>query len=329
MERIALIMNSGTRNMVISEKTIKRLKLIGDVVLNRSGTDSESIKKVIGDATIAVTSWGNKALDDDILSVCPDLKIVAHAAGSVKPIVSDKLWSKGIRVISSANVLSMGVSETALGFTIAASKNIFALNDNIHSGGWAEGKENIKDLYDLKIGVVGCGWAGRHYIELMKAFSVDILLYDPFISESRAVEIGAKKVDFHDLLKSSDIISIHAPSIPETYRMFNQKTLSMMKKDAVLINTARGSLIDEEALYEHMKAGNLKYACLDVFDPEPPAADHPLRKLKNCIMTPHLAGQANNGLLKIGQHICEEIERILTGENPVCEVTKEMLSKMA
>ncbi|HAN20674.1 MAG: hypothetical protein A2Y15_07880 [Clostridiales bacterium GWF2_36_10] len=329
MEKIALILNNGCRNMVINEKSIKRLEKIGEVVINNGGTDKESVKKVIAGATIAVTSWGNEAIDEDILEVCPDLKLVIHAAGSVKPIVSDALWEKGIRVCSAANVLSTGVSETALGFTIAASKNFFTLNENIHNGGWAEGKENIRELYDLTIGVVSGGWAGRHYIELMHAFNVDIILYDPFVSEEKAVEMGARKVTFEELLKTSDIISIHAPSIPETYHMFNKETLAMMKKDAVLINTARGSLIDEQALYEHMKAGNLKYACLDVTDPEPPAVDHPLRSIRNCIMTPHLAGQANNGLKKIGQHVCEEIERVLAGQKTMCEVTKEMLAKMA
>lgn len=329
MERIALIMNGGCKNMVINEKSIKRLEKIGDVVIGDGSTDRESVKKSIAGATIAVTSWGNEAIDEDILSVCPDLKLIVHAAGSVKPIVSDAIWEKGIRVCSAANVLSTGVSETALGFTIAASKNFFFHNENIHAGGWAEGKENIKELYDLTIGVVSGGWAGRHYIELMQAFNVDIVLYDPFVSDDKAEEMGVRKVSFEELCKTSDIISIHAPSIPETFHMFNKDTLAILKKDAVLINTSRGSLIDEQALYEHMKAGNLKYACLDVYDPEPPTLDNPLRSLKNCIMTPHLAGQANNGLKKIGQHVCEEIERVLAGQNTVCEVTREMLAKMA
>lgn len=329
MEKIALIMGGGSRNMVFNEKSLKRLEKIGEVVLNNGGTDKENIKKVIKGATIAVTSWGNTAIDQEILAECPDLKIVAHAAGSVKPVVSDDLWAKGVRVVSSACVLSMGVSETAVGFTISASKNFYALNDAMHAGEWPAERENIKDLYDLTVGVVGGGWAGRHYIELMRAYSVNILLYDPYVSEGQAAELGAKKVSFEELLKESDIVSIHAPSIPETYHMFNKDTLKLMKKDAVLINTARGSLIDEQALYEFMKAGNLKYACLDVFDPEPPKADNPLRTLKNCIMTPHLAGQANNGLKKIGQHVCEEIERLLAGQQPICEVTKEMLATMA
>ncbi len=328
MEKIALIMGDAARDFVISPRSIKRMQELGEVVFGE-GQDKESVKKAIKGATVAITTWGNTALDEEILAECPDLKLVCHAAGSVKPIVSDALWEKGVRVTASAAMLSMGVSETALGFTIAASKNFFNLNANLHNGGWEEGKENIRELYELNIGVIGGGWAGRHYIELMQAFDVDIFLYDPFVTEEQCAKMGCTKASLEDVLKNSDIISIHAPSIPETDNMFNAETLGLMKKDAVLINTARGSIIDEQALYEHMKAGNLKYACLDVFNPEPPAADHPLRSLPNVIMTPHLAGLAANGLKKIGKHCCQEIERFLKGEPMMCEVTQEQLARMA
>ncbi len=323
--KITVAMNSGTREMVFNKKCLDRLNGLGEVVINDGGTDFASLQPLVKDTEVLITSWGNEHTDQRYLDVCPNLKLLIHAAGSVKPVVSDELWKKGVRVTSCAGVLSMGVSETALGFTIAASKNFFALNDNIHAGGWAEGKENIRELYDLTVGVIGGGWAGRHYIELLKPFAVDVLLYDPFVTEME----GATVVNLETLLKQSDIVSIHAPEIPATRHMFNAATLPMMKKDAVLINTARGSIIDESALYEHMKAGNLKYACLDVTDPEPPAADNPLRTLKNCIMTPHLAGLANNGLKKIGQHVCEELERFLNDGTLSTEVTEEMLSKMA
>lgn len=327
--KIAVIMNPGTREQVFNRKCLDRLGNSGDVVINEGGTDFESVSPLIKDASVIVTSWGNSATDEKYLALCPQLKLLIHAAGSVKPVVSDALWKKNVRVTSCAGVLSMGVSETALGFTIAASKNFFALNDNIHAGGWEEGKENIRELYDLTIGVIGGGWAGRHYIELLKAFDVNILLYDPFASEEKAKAMGAKKASLEELLSESDIVSIHAPQIPSTYHMINASTLSLMKKDAVLINTARGTIIDEAALYEFMKAGNLKYACLDVTDPEPPAADNPLRTLKNCIMTPHLAGLANNGLKKIGQHVCEELESFIASGTLSTEVTEQMLANMA
>ena len=327
--KTAFIMNESTRSMVINQKAIDYFKSLGEVSFNNGDTGSESVKKAIKDADIAITSWGNNPIDEDILSVCPNLKLVAHAAGSVKPVVSDALWEKGVRVISSACPLGEGVAETALGFSISASKNFYNLNTSVKSGGWNEGKENIRELFDLNIGVIGAGWAGKHYIKLMQNFYVDVYCYDPFVSEDTLSSLGAKKVELDWLLSNCDIVSIHAPSIPSTYHMINKDTLGLMKKDAVLINTARGTIIDEEALYEHMAEGNLKYACIDVFDPEPPVKENKLLTLDNVIVTPHLAGLAQNGLKRIGTFVCEEVAHFLEGKPMRGEVTKEMLAKMA
>ncbi len=329
MEKIALLLNEGCRNMVLNKKAYDYFASLGEVSINQGGTDKESIIKTIEGATIAVTSWGNQSIDGEILAHAPNLKFVAHAAGSVKPIVSDALWDKGVRVLSSACPLGEGVAETALGFTLSASKNFYNLNTSVKNGGWEQGKENITELFDIKIGVIGGGWAGKHYIKLLQSFYVDVLLYDPFIDADTAKSLGATKVELEELLKESDIISIHAPSIPSTNHMINSNTLKLMKKDAVLINTARGTIIDEQALYEHMKNGGLKYACIDVFDPEPPAKDNPLLTLDNVIVTPHLAGLARNGQKRIGTFVCEELTHFLNGQPVRGEVTREMLARMA
>lgn len=193
MEKIALIMTGGSRNMVISDKTVARLKTLGEVVINEGSTGKEDVIKAISGATVAITSWGNTGIDAEILAACPDLKLVCHAAGSVKPIVTDALWKKGVRVVSSACPLGHGVAETALGFTISASKNFYNLNASLHNGGWEEGKDAIGDLFDLTVGVISAGWAGAHYIELLQNFNVDVLLYDPFVSDERAAALGCQK----------------------------------------------------------------------------------------------------------------------------------------
>ena len=151
----------------------------------------------------------------------------------------------------------------------------------------------------------------------------------PFVNKEQIEEIGAVKVELNELMAESDVVTIHAPSIPETYHIINEDTLKLMKKDAILINTARGSLIDENALYNHVVAGNLKYVCLDVYDPEPLPEDSKLRRPKNIILTPHIAGLATNGKLRIGSHVCDEIENFNSDSPLYCEVKQEMLSKMA
>lgn len=327
--KIAVIASKEKQNFLFSERGIKKLEALGEVVYNDGVASVESAKKFIKDADVAITSWGSVPFTAEILDECPNLKLVLHAAGSVKPIVTDELWNRGIRVCASTRPLGIGVAETALGFAISASKNFYAMNDDIHNGRYDEGIPNVKDLYELKVGVIGAGFVGRHFIKLLSNFGVDILLYDPYVTEEGARELGCIKKSLEELLSESDIVSIHAPSIPETDKMINKDTLALMKKDAVLINTARGSIVDENALYEHMKAGNLKYACLDVYDPEPILPENPLRTLKNVILTPHIAGLIANGRFRIGIHAAEEIERFINGEKMTCEVTREMLATIA
>jgi len=329
--KTAFLMGEKTLDTVFNQKALDYFYSLGEVSFNTGSlpTAKENIISAIKNADIAITSWGNTSLGGDILSACPALRLVAHAAGSVKPVVSDELWEKNIKVLSSACPLGEGVAETALGFTISACKNFYNVNSHIHAGEWNKGREDIRELFDLNIGVIGSGWAGRHYIRLLKNFHVNILCYDPFVSKEDLLALGAKKAELTELLKNSDVVSIHAPSIPATRHMINRETLALMKKSAVLINTARGTIIDEAALFEHMAAGNLKYACLDVFDPEPPSVENPLFGLENVIATPHLAGLAQNGLKRIGMFVREETEKFLKGLPMRGEVTKEMLANMA
>lgn len=325
--KIALTCDRELLDTLFTKKSIEALKKLGEVSINEGKPTIENIKKVIKDADIAITSWGNPSMSAEILDECPNLKLVLHAAGSVKPIVSDELWKRGIRVCASTKPLGMGVAETTLGFTISACKNFYMLNDDIHNGGY--NSKDVKELYEITVGVVSAGFVGRHFIKLLKNFDVDVLLYDPFVSDEAAEKMGCRKAELDQLLCKSDVVSLHAPSIPETYHMINADTLKLMKKDAILINTSRGSVVDEAALYEHMAAGNLKYACLDVYDPEPILPENPLRTLKNVIMTPHIAGLAANGKLRIGAHAVEEISKFINSEAMDCEVKEEMLSKMA
>lgn len=138
-----------------------------------------------------------------------------HAAGTVQPIVSDDVWQRGIRVTCSSNAIGYGVAETALGLAIAASKNFFQLNDLVHAGGWREsGVERVVDLVDITIGVIGAGMVGRHFLELLRPFEVDVVVSDPNVPEDVCQALGARKVELEELLRISDIVSIHAPSTP-------------------------------------------------------------------------------------------------------------------
>lgn len=330
MKKIVSLLNDAAMKRIFTRESLDELAKIGEFTqIDYEGKLSdEKTKELVKDANIIITSWGSPRLTGDIISVAPDLELVVHAAGSIKSVVSEELWDANVRVTGSAAVLGKGVAETTLGLAITSMKYVYPLNETIKNGQWSEEKHKVREFYNCTVGVVSAGFVGRHFIKLLQNFDVDVLLYDPYVTQEEAKAMGAEKVELNDLLKRSDVVSLHAPSIPATDRMLNKETMKLMKDNAVLINTARGSLIDEADLAEELKKGRF-FACIDVTNPEPPAVDHPFRGLPNVIMTPHIAGLVTTGLIRIGRFAVEEIEKYLNNEPMVGEVKREKLTTMA
>ena len=316
-------------NRAFTDEYINRLRQYGEVVIQPLPRDLtiDETKRQIRGAEIVITSWGCQPLTEEILAEAPNLRFVLHAAGTVKGIATEALFDRGVRISSAAAALGRGVAETALGMTIASLKDMWRLSRSTRDNEWGHVAQ-VTELFNVTIGVIGAGRAGAHYLKLLQAFEVETLVYDPFYSEEKAVALGTCKVELDELVKRSDLISIHAPSIPETYRMINKERMALMKDTCILINTARGSIIDEEALVAELRKGRL-FACLDVTDPEPPALDHPFRHLPNVVLTPHIAGAVNNGLGRIGHYITRELEAYLQGKQLDGEVRKEQLNMLA
>ena len=182
-------------------------------------------------------------------------------------------------------------------------------------------------MFSKKIGIIGASNVGRHVIKLLGSFSVEILLYDPFVKPEEAKALGVTLVGLDELLRLSDIVSLHAPEKPDTIHMLNAERLAMMKDDALVINTARGALIDEKAFIRELEKGRF-FAFLDVTDPEPPAADSPLRKLENVVITPHSAGCIEN-CGRMGEMAAEELRRFFAGEPAIYEMKPDMFGRIA
>lgn len=327
---IAIMVDKGLADRLFKPEHLERMERLGTLRIFR-GWDrlnaAEALELIEG-ADIVVNSWGSPRLEAELLDRSPDLKLVAYAAGSVKPVISPAVIERGIRVSSANDALAQGVAETALGLTIVSLKHIWQLARDTREGKWEPDHKSIRELYGLNVGIIGAGLSGKHLIRLLKQFDVRILVHDPYLSESAVAELGAVKVGLDELLKESDVVSIHAPSIPETKHLMNERTLRLMKDDAILINTARGSLIDENALAAELRKGRL-WACLDVTDPEPPSLEHPFRSLPNVTLIPHIAGAANNGLYRVGSYITRELELFARGERLQGEVDLSLLHRMA
>ncbi len=279
-------------------------------------------------ADACITSWDVARLDADVIAAAPKLRILAHMGGSVRRVVSDAVWARGIRVVSAAPALGQDVAETTVGLIIVGVKRIWPLAQHVREGGWRESPWwPARELRGKIVGVIGGGNIGRHVIRLLKPFEPYILLYDPYLSDQEVAELGVVRVELDDLLRRADVVTLHAPSLPETHHMIDARRLALMKDDALIVNTARGALIDEAALIAELSKGRF-FAFLDVTDPEPPAADSPLRKLPNVVVTPHLAGCIEN-CTRMGELAVEELRRFFAGEPPIYPVTPERLAHIS
>jgi len=329
--KIALLQAKTLTEQLFTEEALARLRELGQVVINpgqERPTAEETIKLIKG-ARACVTSWGCQPMTAQILDAAPELGIIVYAAGSVKPIVTDAVWERGITVTSSAAMIAVNVAEMTVGCLILGLKNVWGLAGVTRAGGWREERESARSrvLNQATIGIIGAGHIGRKVLEYLRPFEVkEILLYDPYWTAEELAKRGATKVSLEELLRRSDAVTLHAPALPATRHMLGGEELRMMKDDAVLINTSRGQNMDQQALIAELEKGRL-FAFLDVTDPEPLSLDSPLRALPNVVLTPHVAGGGANP--RMGDHALEELRRFFAGEPPLHEVTREMLDRMA
>ena len=291
----------------------------------------QDLLAVLGEVDACITSWGVAPLDADVVAAAPRLGHLAHMGGSVKRFVSGAVWERGMRVTSASVALARDVAETTLGLMIVGRKRIWPLGNHVRDGGWRDSpvwdRWNARELSHSTVGLIGVGNVGRHVIELLAGFETTILVADPYLGDDEARRLGVEMVELAELMDRCDVVSIHAPATDATMHMIDGELLGRLGDGAVLINTARGTIIDEAALVDELATGRI-FAFLDVTDPEPPAPDSPLRRLDNVVVTPHIAGCIEN-CHRMGELAGEEVRRYLAGEPAINEVRPDMLDRIA
>ncbi|MFI9120376.1 hydroxyacid dehydrogenase [Streptomyces bikiniensis] len=282
----------------------------------------------LAEAELLLTCWGATPLTPGVLDRAPRLRAVVHAAGSVKHHVTDACWERGLRVTSAAAANALPVAEYTLAAILFAGKRVlrsarrYAELRADHA--WLEESADWGN-HRRTVGVVGASRIGRRVIDLLRPFDFEVLLYDPY---AETPPPGTELVGLDELCARSTVVSVHAPQLPSTYRMIGAPQLAAMPDGTTLINTSRGSLVDERALLPHLLTGRLD-AVLDVTDPELPPPDSPLWTLPNVLLTPHVAGSLGNELHRMADRAVGEVERYVRGEAFAEEVRATDLTRSA
>ncbi|MFJ8824952.1 hydroxyacid dehydrogenase [Streptomyces sp. NPDC102467] len=274
--------------------------------------DGPDAAEVLAATEILVTGWDCPPLTDRVLAAAPRLRAVMHAAGSVRPIVTDAVWERGLLVSSAADANAGPV----VAFTLAAIT--FAAKGALSAAaGYATAWPGFTERTGADarvVGIIGASRIGRRVIEALRADSAGyrVLLCDPYVDEGEAARLGVERVGLAELCRRSTVVSVHAPQLPETQGMLSTEMLALIPDGGVVINTARGSLLDTEALAAECGSGRLS-AYLDVTHPEPLPAGHPLLALPNVLVTPHIAGAQGSEVRRLGVYAVEEVERFVRG----------------
>ena len=289
-----------------------------DAVIARHG--SPAFNAALPEAECLV-GFGDGTMDDAFYKAAPKLKLVQLLSAGYDRCDIEAARRAGVPICNNGGANSTAVSEHALLLMLAVCRRVVWQHTNVAAGRWRGNAVQDVKLYELKgrtLGIVGLGSIGKKVARLAQAFGMTVQYYDVVrLSEERADDLKVKFALFDELLKTSDIVSLHVPLTPATKHMVGTKQFALMKPTAYLINTCRGPVADEQALIEALTNGTIAGAGLDVFDQEPPPPDNPLFTLQNVILTAHFAGPTWENQYSRFRNAFDNCQRVIRGEKPL------------
>jgi phosphoglycerate dehydrogenase-like enzyme len=285
--------------------------------------------EVLAEVDLIFSGWGMAVLDEALLAAAPRLRAVFYGAGSIRGFTTEAAWDRGIVICSAWAANAVPVTEYTL------SQIIFGLKR-----GWAHAlaikreqrwiaKLPVPGAYGSTVGLISLGMIGRMVARRLQALDVEVVAYDPFISDTEAAALGVRLVELDELFRCSDVVSLHTPKLPETLGMITGAHIASMREGATFINTARGAVVREPEMIAVLAERPDLTAVLDVTDPEPPVEGSPLYTLPNVVMTPHIAGSLDRECRRQGRYMIEECRRYLAGEPLRWAIDRERAKSLA
>ncbi|WP_320782063.1 hydroxyacid dehydrogenase [Streptomyces sp. CRN 30] len=331
--RAALALSREAAEAVLEPPALAALAEVCDLaplpVLDDLTTDRA--RAVLADTEILVTGWGCPPLTAEVLAGAPRLRAVVHTAGSVRAHVTDACWDRGIEVSSAAAANAVPVAEYTVAMILLTGKRVLESARDYRAArthGDFLRTPRATGNYRRTVGILSASLIGRRVIELLRPYDLEVLLHDPYVTDEEAAALGVTPVSLPDLFARGDVVSVHTPLLPATRGLVSRELLAAMRPDAVLVNTARGAVVDQDALTEAAAEGRVR-AVLDVTDPEVLPPDHPLWDCDNVLITPHLAGSQGNEWRRLAELAVDEVRRWAAGDGFAHPVRRERLAYLA
>jgi D-3-phosphoglycerate dehydrogenase / 2-oxoglutarate reductase len=300
--------------LIAEELAPSVLEVLGSDVEIRhvDGADRSALLPALADAA-AVMIRSATQIDAEALAAAPNLKVVARAGIGLDNVDVAAATERGVMVVNAPTSNIVSAAEHAVALLLAAARHIPAADASLREGQWKRSKFTGVEVTDKTVGVVGLGRIGVLVAQRLAAFGVELIAYDPYIQPGRAAQLGVRMVSLEELLREADFITVHLPKTPETVGLIGADELAMTKPGVIIVNAARGGLIDEAALAEALKTGQVGAAGIDVYGQEP-CTDSPLFELPNTVVTPHLGASTTEAQDKAGTAVAHSVRLALQGE---------------
>ena len=283
------------------------------MVAVHDSTTAEFMGQLANAAALIVRSATQ--VDETMIAKAPGLKAIGRAGVGVDNIDIDAATKHGVAVFNAPDGNTMAAAELTVGLILASARHIAKADASVRAGEWDRAAFKGFELKDKTLGLVGSGRIGSEVAKRCRAFEMEILVYDPYLSEQQVAEFGGSLVDVDTVLKNSDVVSVHVPLTDETRSMFDASAFAKMKDSALLINASRGGVVDAAALADALESGEIRGAALDVYETEPLEDDSPLRQAPNLVLTPHLGASTVEAQEKVATQVAAKIRAVLAEDD--------------
>ena len=284
---------------------------------------------VLAEADVIFSGWGMVVMDRKFLQSAPRLKAVFYGAGSIKAIVTNDFWQRGVLISSAYAANAIPVTEFTLSQILFSLKRGWYYFQAVRQAGHYPDKQHVPGCYGSTVGLISLGMIGRRVAQLLMNFEVNVLAYDPFCQPDEAAKLNVELCPLDEVFRRSDVVSLHTPWLKETEGLITGDHIASMQPGATFINTARGAVVRESEMIQVLQQRPDLFAVLDVTYPEPPEPGSPLYSLPNVILTPHIAGSMDRECLRMGRLMVDELKRYLRGDPLQWSITREKAALLA
>ena len=303
-----------------TDSALERLGKLGEIVYNEGEANftPDEMKEALKGVDVVFTCWGTPKFDENVLTYADNLKMVCHAAGSAMPVISDDaaLENHGIPVFSGNKYFAQSVAEGAVLYMLSGGRWFVDMANEMKNDGWAGPYRYKTGLRGKKIGLIGFGEIAKDVVPLVKAFQPEkVMVYSGYLSKETADKYGVEVATMEEIFSQCEFISVHSGLNAQNYHFVKEEHMRMMVEDAVLVNTARGPVIDEEAMVRVFKDRPDLRAVLDVYSEEPLPMNHEMREVPNLTLIPHQGGPTTDYRGLVVHGLIDDIEKMIAGRD--------------